>query len=271
MRNILIIIAIAFSINTQAQNVSWVPSSETDDGCEMVTDCKTNTLCYSLEYVPEVSGVLTSYTTGFFYSCIDGAANVLHNQSCVINDNSNEISACNELNKTLLSCSGNTGQLVLTKDMPIILHQVCFNIDVYEEVKLEEDAFMGVSMSIDLANHEFVTSRPSLEASVIRTRDDKDPCDEEAVLTTSTTDNVFTKEYVLYPNPSSGNIKVLFNDGGADAILTIVTAENKKLMSQNITCGETYEFDFRSYVPGTYIAQVKGENNTDFKKFIIIK
>jgi len=208
MKNLIIIIAVLFSINTQAQKVSWVPSSEEDGGCTMVTDCATNTLCYSLEYTPDVNGVLTSYTTGFFTSCIEGEANLLHNQSCVINDNSSMISACEDYDKTLLNCSGNTGQFVVTTGETVILHQICFDIDVKEEVVLEEDPVMGITVSIDIDNG-FTTSKPKYDEHTLSTRNADSPCDH-AVLDTEPL-VLGGLDLHVYPNPSSGNINVVFS------------------------------------------------------------
>ena len=269
MKNIIILIAVLFSIQTQAQKVSWVPSSEQDGGCSMVTDCATNTLCYSLEYTPEVTGVLTSYTTGFFTSCIDGLANLLHNQSCVINDNSSMISACEQYDKTLLNCSGNTGQLVVTKDEAVILHQVCFDIDVNEEVTLEEDPVMGITVSIDLEKDGFTTSKPKYTEYSLSTRAVDYPCGHNVEL--SDLIDVNTLDLHVFPNPSTGNINVIFNDGGLTADMSIVTSDNKRMMSQIIECKKENKFDLNHYHPGTYIIRVKGENETISKKFIIIK
>ena len=269
MKNIIILIAVLVSFNSQAQKVNWVPSTESDGGCSMVTDCATNTLCYSLEYTPESTGILTSYTTGFFTSCIDGAANLLHNQSCVINDKSSMISACEEFGKTLLNCSGNTGQIMITKDEPIILHQVCFDIDVKEEVELLVDPVMGITVSIDLLTNGFTTSKPKYEDYTASTRDVETPCDLKNDIEIDAFDASLALQ--VFPNPTSGSINVFFNDGGLTADMSIITSDNKRMMTQTIDCNKKHSFNLNDYHGGTYIVRIKGENKSESKKFIIIK
>ena len=267
MKNILIIIALFLAANLNAQEVKWIPSSETDDGCSMVTDCKTRTLCFSLELDPAETGILTSYTTGFFTSCLDGNINVLHNQSCVIKDNSQVTEACAQFDKVLLNCSGNTGNLAVTKGEKVILHQICFEMDIEEDVIMEEDPVMGITISYDLSVNKFSTSLPKYDSFIASTRKSKTPCDQEEPISLQTQNS----QLHLYPNPTAGGLKVFFNDGGKNAKLNILSAENKRVLSENINCNEELDFNLEHLNPGTYIVKVKGQNKTESKKFIILK
>jgi hypothetical protein len=268
MKNILILIITMFSAFSYAQNVRWIPSSETDTGCAMQTDCKTNTLCYSLEYTPETSGILTSYTTGFFADCKYKKAHVIYNQSCTIEDNSRVIDACTTYGKMLLNCSGNTGNISVETDQPIILHQVCFDMDTKDEVNLELDPITGVTVSIDISTSKFTTSYPKYETYSISTRNVDSPCDPEAE---SSFELDSGEGLIVFPNPSTGLVKFFFEDGGSEAQLTITSSLNQSLATKKIECGKEYKMDLTHFNPGTYIAHVKGENSTLSSKFILIK
>lgn len=267
MKNIFIIIVLFLAVNLNAQEVKWIPSSETDDGCSMVTDCKTNTLCFSLELDPTETGTLTSYTTGFLTSCLNGSINVLHNQSCVINDNSMMTEACAQFDRVLLNCSGNTGNLAVTQGQKVILHQICFEMDIEEEVVMEEDPVMGITISYDLSANEFATSVPKFDSVIASTRRAQTPCDEKE----STSLDTHSSQLQVYPNPTAGGLKVFFNDGGKNAALSILSTDNRRVLSENIRCNRELDFDLEYLKPGTYIVNVKGQNKTESKKFIILK
>jgi hypothetical protein len=93
--------------------MEWVflPPGTNVGSCPSMTNCCTNTICYGLQYTPEHTGLLEDYTTGFTIPC-PGANPIISNSSCVMNDNSNEISACGPPNNLLLfNSSGNEGAL----------------------------------------------------------------------------------------------------------------------------------------------------------------
>lgn len=269
MKNILILIITLFATYSYCQDVKWIPSGETTGACTMETDCRTSTMCYSLEYTPKATGVLTSYTTGFLANCLGDASNVLYNQSCAIVDNSRVLDACSSYGKMLLNCSGNTGNINVVLDQPVILHQVCFEMDNNEEVNLEVDPTTGVTISIDVSESQFETSYPEYQAYRVSTRAVDSPCDELEEEGTFTFDN--NDGLAVYPNPSTGTVKIFFEDGGQDAQVTITSALNQSLVSRAIKCGKEHNMDLSHLNPGTYIALVKGEKSTHSSKFIIVK
>lgn len=251
-----------------AQQLKWIPSEDVSLGCEMKTDCVTNTLCYSMEYTPEASGILTSYTTGFLTDCLGSESNLIHNQSCVINDNSRLIDACAEHNKMLLNCSGNTGQMVVVENEPVILHQLCFQMDVRDEVELEVDLVTGITISLDIAKDVYKTSAPVVGNYEISTRAIDSPCDDQEETYLLPDDGMGLH---VFPNPSAGILKVVFDDGGSTASLVITATTNQRVMSQQIRCGEVTKIDLQHLNPGSYIAVVQGEKEKISKQFIIIR
>lgn len=128
-------------------------------------------LCYGLEYTPEISGVLTSYTTAFFISCTSKGSPIAVNQSCSMTNNVSFINGC-AINKTVLvNSSGNTGTAVnnsVTSGQPIILHQICFTIPEGESITIREDPVTDLTTSIDMANGDSKTEYPEFAEMKIR-------------------------------------------------------------------------------------------------------
>ena len=157
MKNI--IIAFLICMTTQwmdAQNMTWLPSDYISyGGCENLTDCDQNIVCYKLQYTPQTSGVLTSYTTGFFADCQDGETSLLENTSCFMPDNSRQLEACQQVGKILMNCSGNSGSgstCRLEAGVAVILHQVCFQVKDGNHVVITEDETTDLTTSLDLSS-----------------------------------------------------------------------------------------------------------------------
>lgn len=143
--------------------ITWVflPPGSTNGSCISNSNCCQDTLCYGLQYTPASTGLLTSYTTGFFVNCLSGMSPVVGNMSCVMSDNSFEINGCNPYNKVLFNSSGNTGLVPVTANVPIILHKVCFLVSAGDTVKIKEDTVTDLTTSIKLTETTFVTEHPS--------------------------------------------------------------------------------------------------------------
>lgn len=141
----------------ETSSIAWIllDGSETNASCTSGTDiCGTKTFCYGLEYTPQVSGILTSYTTGFLLACVDGSTPLISNASCVMTDNSFGAADCANGNGAFFNSSGNSGgaaMVMLTKDEPIILHQICLTLPDETTVNLEEDDITDITMSITVA------------------------------------------------------------------------------------------------------------------------
>ncbi len=125
--------------------------------CTSNSDCDQNIICYGLEYTPLYSGVLTSYTTGFFMDCDNGSNPVVSNASCVMTDNSNTLNFCAQVDSILFNSSGNSGGLAITIGVPVIIHQVCFTIPSSGVMIITKDNTLGLSASIDLTGGGFET------------------------------------------------------------------------------------------------------------------
>lgn len=149
------------------QTMKWVPLAPgaSLDHCTCLTASrKSNVQCFALQYIPAVSGTLTSYTTGFLVSCTSLGSPVTTNQSCSMTNNTNEINGCTELGQVLINSSGNTGTSGSNKieaGKPVYLHQVCFNIPEGESVTIQEEELTDLTTSIDLGNSQFATESPA--------------------------------------------------------------------------------------------------------------
>lgn len=138
----------------------WVLLQDGEDNsapfpCVSNSDCQNNVLCYAIEYTPLFTGNVTSYTTGFFMDCNNGANPVVFNESCVMTDMSQELNACGSFNLILLNSSGNSGSLAVTMGVPVIIHQVCFTIPNPGLLNITRDPTLGLTVSVDLAGGGF--------------------------------------------------------------------------------------------------------------------
>jgi len=140
-------------INAQS-SMQWIVIEDgvTNSACSSVTDCDTDVLCFGLEYTPGETGTLTSYTTGFFLNCV--GASVPYNESCVMTDNSNYFDFCTDFNFGFINSSGNDGTISVTTDVPVIIHQVCFEIPAGQSLVITEDVDTDLTAAITAAtNH----------------------------------------------------------------------------------------------------------------------
>lgn len=155
----------------QSQTMRWTPvNGPAKFGkCSFTEDKSMQSQCYVLEYVPAVSGVLTSYTAGFFVSCTSLGSAISENQSCSMSSNIRLVNGCSSVGQVLMSSSGNTGSAINNKieaGVPVILHQVCLTIPLGESVTIEEDPVTDLSTSVDVVGGTFATEYPDFEKAV---------------------------------------------------------------------------------------------------------
>ena len=135
-----------------APEMRWVLLEETQQNgsCMSISDCDDDVICYALQYTPDMTGTLTSYTTGFFIDCNEGANPIISNSSCVMNDVSGTINGCATEGVVLINASGNTGNIAISQGIPQILHQVCFSIPS-GTIDIIEDTVTDLTTSVDSA------------------------------------------------------------------------------------------------------------------------
>ncbi|HJW28756.1 MAG TPA: hypothetical protein VJ508_05835, partial [Saprospiraceae bacterium] len=147
--------------NTCGSLMTWVFMPPGQNGsCVSQSNCCSNILCYGLQYTPGTTGNLESYTTGFFVDCIGGTLPpITYNQSCVMDDVSDEFDVCASLQKEFFNSSGQNGFVPVTATVPIILHQVCFNVPDNTTLTITEDVTTDLTTSIDVSGNN-VTENP---------------------------------------------------------------------------------------------------------------
>jgi len=176
MKNILIGLLLIVQGTMYSQTMTWIPSKHVvNKGCIDMTNCDENIVCYKLQYIPNESGVLTSYTTGFIADCENGETKVKINKSCIIEDKSDQVVACESYGKILLNCSGNSGATNLEKGRPIILHQICLDAK-NKNIAIVESDIIKLTTSIDVkerkAKTEFADYVSYMALNSIATCDD---------------------------------------------------------------------------------------------------
>lgn len=139
--------------------MTWIDLGSGSTGpCISGSDCSTGTYCYGLVYTPDATGILTDYTTGFISNCVGVGVPVISNESCIMNDNSNDINGCPT--GVLFNSSGNSGSFAVTAGTSYIIHQVCFTATLGETISIVEDTFSNLTTSIDLSGGGAVTDEP---------------------------------------------------------------------------------------------------------------
>ncbi len=167
MKNLAsLLIAVLFAGALTGQTMKWIPLNpgQSLGNCQSMATVSNKYRCYTLQYIPAVSGTLTSYTTGFFVSCTSKGSAIAFNQSCSMNNNVNMIDGCGDFGKVLMNSSGNTGGPGSDQVMagrPVYLHEVCFTIPAGEEISVIEDDLTDLTTSIDLGNGQVVTEMPT--------------------------------------------------------------------------------------------------------------
>src|SRR5688572_26237834 len=149
-----------------AQTMSLIPLAKGSiyGSCVNTDPKKQGQLCYGLQYTPDTTGTLTSYTTGFFVSCTSIGAPITVNKSCTMSNQVSMQNACSESNLVLINSSGHSGSSAnnkVEKDVPVILHQICFSIPLGESVTFREDEVTDLTVSIDIAGGVYVTEYPT--------------------------------------------------------------------------------------------------------------
>lgn len=169
MKNCTLFVLFLFgSLAVSAQTMKWIslPVGTVTGKCKCETNPKINKLCYALEYVPNATGTLTSYTTGFLVSCTSVGSPVRKNESCTMTSSTQVVNVCDLTGQVLLNSSGNTGSTTyVTAGEPIILHQVCFYVPQNESLTIEEEVITDLTTSITGPN-SVITEYPSYETQV---------------------------------------------------------------------------------------------------------
>jgi len=166
MKNLAILFLLAAgALQVSAQTMKWIPiePGSSLDKCKSASSKVNDYRCYALQYIPAVSGTLTSYTTGFFVSCTSHGSAIAKNESCSMYNNVNLIDGCQDTHQTLMNSSGNSGISGVNKieaGKPVYLHQVCFSIPWGEEITVMKDELTDLTTSIDLGNGQVITEVP---------------------------------------------------------------------------------------------------------------
>lgn len=129
----------------------WVILQEGDVNgtCTSTSNCTGDTICYGLQYTPNITGTLTSYTTAFFITCDNGTNPYLEGFSCRTSGSVDTvINGCVEFDMIQVVASGNTVGTSVTQGTSIILHQVCFSVPS-ETLTIQEDEVSDITTSID--------------------------------------------------------------------------------------------------------------------------
>ncbi len=172
MKNKITIIIISLAIITgRAQTMKWIPmeAGMASGPCAVDNSHKQQQLCYALQYTPAASGTLTSYTTGFYVSCTSMGSPISKNQSCTMINNVHITNGCDASKIVLMNSSGNSGtNTKVESGVPVILHEVCFDIPYGESITIKEDPITDLTTSIDQLNETPKTEFPSYEEITIR-------------------------------------------------------------------------------------------------------
>lgn len=156
MKKIITFLALVISLLVNAQGkLEWVllpPGYSDGKSCPSATDCSQDILCFGLQYTPAYSGEVTTYTTGFYATCISTTNIYVSNESCVMDNNSTNDNFCSDSEDPFnyFNSSGNEGVNVkIEKGTPIILHRLCLKIPEGESITITPD-FTGTQLTLSI-------------------------------------------------------------------------------------------------------------------------
>jgi hypothetical protein len=129
----------------------YLPPGTAFGDCVSDSDCSGGVVCFGLIYTPGMTGTLVSYTTGFYVDCVNGGNPIIYNSSCVMADNSAEFDICATEGDIFMNSSGNTGALPVEEDMPVIIHQICLQLDPDSGINIAEDPITDLTTTVDIA------------------------------------------------------------------------------------------------------------------------
>jgi hypothetical protein len=280
MKNLIILILFGLNLTLGfSQNMKWVPAENAINGCNSLTNAKKNILCYNLEYTPEKTGVLSSYTAGFWVDCGKSETVVFSNKSCSMTDNSQQVAGCEKYGKTFFNSSGNSGSQAnnyMTKGVPVYLHQVCLMVNPNEELLIVKDDITDLTTNIDLGSGASVTEFPSYKSFVAKNiiKVVEEPSVEvlNNTLTTSTASSPMEldEKIELFPNPAYDYINVKVVSTQEFCTLQIFDGSGVSKFNQLVKSNENIKFDVSSYAPGLYYVSVKSDNKVVNRKFIVL-
>lgn len=172
MKNLVIIFALALG-TTQlvGQTMRWVgiDQGKSFGKCTCAANKVNNYQCFVLEYIPAVSGTLTSYTTGFLISCTSKGSPIVRNEACNMAGNNRIQDGCSEIQQVLVNSSGNTGTTAnkVTAGTPVYLHQVCFQIPQGETITITEETNIDLTTSIDRDGGGYISEFPAFVTQTV--------------------------------------------------------------------------------------------------------
>ncbi|HJW28001.1 MAG TPA: hypothetical protein VJ508_02000, partial [Saprospiraceae bacterium] len=220
----------------------WVflPPGTMSGTCTSGTNCANNTICFGLQYTPGVTGTLSSYTTGFFVGCYNGNNPIVSNVSCVMNDNSGAFNNCAGTGTVLMNSSGNTGNVPVTQNVPIMIHQVCFLLGAGGSILLDEDEVTNLTTSVNLPGGGLVTEEPGFTNFLVNF-------------------NTYCLQTCPYPNTIYRKFVAVDNCGNESTCVQQITIIDNTPPS--ITCPPNVTFQCASQVPAPNTALVVASDN----------
>ncbi len=227
-------------------NLIPLEAGATTGSCVSNTDCCTDTYCYGLEYTPDYTGTLKTYTTGFIVDCAAGNNVVVYNESCVMTDNSNEITDCAGAGGTLYNSSGFSGTLAITEGSPVILHQICFDVPANESVTSVVDEVTGLTMSIELSPETTITENPVFQDLTV---DGNTP----PVMTTGSIDMCYANEAAAIADALAATSAMDDCTAANDIVITAAALESCSTfirVTAADACGLESTFDYPTTIDG---------------------
>lgn len=145
-------------ILSQSLQFNYAEVGEVAGDCTSMTNCFNNQVCYFVEYTPAVTGVMTSYTMGFFGNCTNIGSPVISNSTCAttISNSSQVLDGCDTDDGILMVLSGSGGLNVVANQAQII-HQVCFQLGNGYNLDLIKDTNTNLTTNIDSSNEQSYT------------------------------------------------------------------------------------------------------------------
>ncbi len=148
---LFIIVLSTKTLNCQSLEFVYLQPGAASGNCSSLSDPDNNIQCYGMVYTPSITGTIFSYSTSFFGDCLSGSSPYLitGTGSCIMTNNTDHLAACTEFELFQLQLSGNSGTFAVTAGVPVIVHQVCFDLSSGGSFNLVKDEVSPISFGIE--------------------------------------------------------------------------------------------------------------------------
>jgi hypothetical protein len=196
-------------------------------------------------------------------------------------DNTRLVNACGTHQVSLMNSSGNSGLPGVNNvvaNVPVILHQVCFNLLPGEELVISEDEVTDLTTSIITVQGAAVTEHPVFEHQKVRrpkamshlTPETSSDLNENRNGLSPRSSDEERAIVSVSPNPADNFTVAVLSGLNMASQIRCVDAHGKTVLEKSVTEGSRQlNLDTSVWPSGTYYLIVQTEDQTSTSSFVV--